>query len=174
MARVLPPRFCSWNNSSHFSSTFHDLPQPQPKICHKLACDLKTLILHGHRIIDGDLLHTTVSDHTYKKEHIHIGTSCNISKKTFHNRSIYSLCEVGMFVLNSYCFGQVTEDDDDLTKQVFAFSPLGACHLLHIYLNWLNTCMLEENKSFLHSIQLMHDPSFVLFSTAKNNSIDRY
>lgn len=88
MARVLPPRFCSWNNSSHFSSTFHDLPQPQPKICHKLACDLKTLILHGHRIIDGDLLHTTVSDHTYKKEHIHIGMSWNKLQHWKNNLSI--------------------------------------------------------------------------------------
>lgn len=71
MARVPPPQFCS-ENSSYSSSVFHDLTQPQPKICHKPVCGLKTLILHGRKIIDGDLLHTTKYGHTYtKKKYLH-------------------------------------------------------------------------------------------------------
>lgn len=84
MARVPPPQFCS-ENSSYSSSVFHDLTQPQPKICHKPACGLKTLILHGRKIIDGDLLRTTKSCHTYTKKNIHIGISWNNSEKSDHN-----------------------------------------------------------------------------------------
>ena len=67
MAEVPPPQFLNENNSL-FSSICHELTQPQPKICHRQVCDLKTLIPHGHTTTDVDLLHTTKYGHTYERK----------------------------------------------------------------------------------------------------------
>ena len=50
---------------------------------------------------------------------------------------------------------------------MFVFSPSGASHLLHICLNYVNTCMLVENISSLLSSRQTHDHVSVLSATAK-------
>jgi hypothetical protein len=77
MAEVRPPQF--WNqNNSYFSSIFHEVTQPQPKIYHKQVYGLKILIPREHKIADGDLLHTIKSCHTYKTKNIHLSISVTI------------------------------------------------------------------------------------------------
>lgn len=64
MVKVPPLGF--WNeNSSYFSSIFHGLTQPRPKISHKPVCGLKISILRVRKIFDVDLLHATKYGHTY-------------------------------------------------------------------------------------------------------------
>lgn len=70
------PPLQSWNqNNSCFSSTGSGLTQLQPKIHHKLVCDLRTQIPHGHKIIVGDLHHTTIFDHTFTDKSKQISTA---------------------------------------------------------------------------------------------------
>lgn len=136
MATALLLRFGN-SNSSYFSWCGCGLwTRLRPRICCKQACDLKILIRRERRTVGEGLFRTIVCDHTFTHNQIEVRT--DIFREGVFRIDLY-ICK-RRFVL--YCF----------TKQEFFSSPSGASRLLHIGLNYWNTCMWEESISFLHSI----------------------